>query len=253
MSLDVAVCFCIFNRPDTTRRVFDRIRDARPARLLVVGDGPRADRPGEADLVRACREIVSGVDWPCRVETCYSETNLGCARRMSSGLTWAFSQADPLIVLEDDCVPDPSFFGYCQELLVRANDARVAMISGDCFAPATATSTGTTAPASYRFSTWAHIWGWASWRRAWAQYDLAIRNWPRLKQTGALLRVLGDRNQAAYWTGVFDAVHAGQIDTWDYSWQFTVFRTGGLVVLPSVNLVSNIGLVARGTHTRDPA
>ncbi len=248
MDLQVPVCFCIFNRPDTTAAVFSRIRQAKPPRLLVVADGPRTDRPGEADLVEHARRIATAVDWDCQVETCFSGSNLGCARRMSSGLNWAFERSEQLIILEDDCVPDPTFFGYCQQLLRRfADDRQVMMISGDNFCRRDEWSS------SYYFSRWAHIWGWASWRRAWNHYDLAITDWPRIRASRALPDCLEDPHQVRYWNNVLDAVYAGEIDTWDYSWQYALFRAGGLAILPNQNLVSNIGHDARGTHTRDPS
>ncbi len=245
MSLQVPVCFCIFNRPDTTERVFAQIRNARPSRLLVVGDGPRADRPGEHELVEQCRQLIR-VDWPCHVETLFAESNLGCARRMASGLTWAFGRSERLIILEDDCLPDPTFFRFCEGLLERyAGQSEVMMISGDNFRRLDDW------PASYYFSRWGHIWGWASWRRAWDHYRLDIPDWPGFRDGGGLDRLLGDRRQSEYWTSVMDTVHRGRIDTWDYSWQLAIFRAGGLVALPNENLVSNIGHDPRATHTTD--
>ena len=168
--LSTPVAFIIFNRPDTTARVFAEIAKARPPKLLVVGDGPRANRDGEADRVAEARAIIKNVDWPCEVLTNFSTPNLGCKKRVSSGIDWIFEQVEEAIILEDDCLPDPSFFQFCEEMLARyRHDDRIAMISGDNFLFGQVP-----VPESYYFSRYCHIWGWASWRRAWKDYDVNI-------------------------------------------------------------------------------
>ncbi len=247
-SMDAAVAFCIFNRPDLTARVFAAIREERPRRLLVIGDGPRREVAGEASRVAECRAIAEAVDWPCVVERNYSDTNLGCRLRMASGLDWAFSRAEALVVLEDDCLPGAGFFPFVTSLLERyADDERVMMISGDCFVPRKLDAE------SYRFSRWAHIWGWASWRRAWRHYDLSISTWPELRELGWLHGICDGAGETGYWTSLFDQVHAGGVDTWDFSWMYACWLHQGLTILPTNNLVSNIGFRADATHTTDPA
>lgn len=244
--LTTPIAFLIFNRPETTKRVFESIRAARPARLLIVADGPRPHREGEVEKVAATRQIVSQIDWPCEVATNFSETNLGCKQRVASGLTWAFQQSESLIILEDDCVPHPSFFGYCEQLLERyADDERVMMISGDNFQPAQRT------PNSYYFSRWSHIWGWASWRRAWDHFDVEVASWPETKFDRELRSVFGCDAEYEHWCGVLDRQHAGEIDTWDFPWQYACWKQRGLTVLPETNLISNIGFGNDATHTTD--
>ena len=243
-----AVVLLVFNRPDTTRRVFEAIRAARPARLLVVADGPRPGREGEAEACEQARDVIRTLDWDCQVVQHYAEENLGCARRLASGLDWVFSQVDRAIILEDDCVPDPSFFPYCAELLERfADDSRVMAISGDNFQSGPP-RTGY----SYYFSRFVHIWGWATWRRAWQQFDLTMEAWPEVRDGGWLGDLLGDPEAETYWRTLFDLAHRREIDTWDFAWLFAVWRSSGLTVLPATNLVENIGFDERATHTRTP-
>ena len=244
LSLQTPILFCVFNRPDLTRQVFDRIAQQRPQRLLLACDGPRQESPTDQRLVNEVREIVTAVDWPCQVQTYFADQNRGCRQQMANAISWGFEQAERLIILEDDCLPDPSFFGYCESLLERyAGDPQVMMISGDNFQPAATT------PNSYYFSAYSHIWGWASWRRAWQHYDLAMSDWPEHRANGDAAEILGpfctDENETAYWRGVFDRQHAGQIDTWDYSWAYSCWANGGLTILPESNLVSNIGFRKR--------
>jgi hypothetical protein len=245
-SLTVPVVFCVFNRPSPTRTVFAAIADARPARLLVVADGPRNDRPGEASLCEQVREIVQQVDWPCEVLTNFSDTNLGCRERIISGLNWAFSLVEEAIILEDDCLPDPSFFPFCRELLERyRGDSRIAMISGDNFT-GVPLSTGY----SYFFSRMTHIWGWATWRSAWARYDRHLRNWPEIKRAKLLAEIFDQPKLVEYWTARFDGMHDDTgPNTWDYQWAYTNFINNALCVTPAVNMVTNIGFGADATHT----
>lgn len=244
--LNTTIAFLIFNRPDTTQRVFDAIRAARPQRLLVIGDGPRADQVGESEKVLATRKILEQIDWPCELETLYSESNLGCKRRVATGLDWAFEKSESLIILEDDCLPHPSFFGYCEQLLNRyANDPQVMMVSGDNFQERPRTEN------SYYFSRWSHIWGWASWRRAWRHFDVEISSWPEVKAADELQPVFGSDEEYQYWCDVLDRQYAGEIDTWDFPWQYACWRQRGVTILPERNLISNIGFGEAATHTTD--
>lgn len=245
--LQTPVAFLIFNRPDTTARVFEEIRRARPPKLLVVADGPRSDHPGEAEKCAAARAIVEQVDWPCEVLKNYAETNLGCKQCVSSGLDWVFQRVEEAIILEDDCLPHPTFFRFCEELLDRYRlEPSVIMISGNYFLGRNHRPTG-----SYFFSRYTHIWGWASWRRAWQQYDREMSQWPSLRETDWLMQVGdGHRDFQVWWTKIFQATHAGKIDTWDYQWQFSSWVQNGLTILPSRNLVKNIGFGDDSTHTK---
>jgi hypothetical protein len=246
--LSTPVAFLIFNRPDTTERVFAEIARARPARLLVVADGPRAERPEEALRCAQARAVIERIDWPCELETHYAAENLGCRRRVSSGLTWVFERVPEAIILEDDCVPSQSFFPYCEELLARyREDARIGMISGDNFQRGRRTGSG-----SYYYSKYTHIWGWASWRRAWRYYDVTARLWPELLQSGLLDRMTLPCERET-WRAAFEGVHAGRIDTWDYQWTLAFWCHSMLSVMPQVNLISNIGFGEQATHTRSPS
>lgn len=249
MTVRSPVLFLVFNRPDTSARVFEAIRQARPPRLYVAADGPRAGRPHEQERCEAVRRAATAVDWPCELVTLLREQNLGCKRAVSSAISWFFEHEPEGIVLEDDCLPDPTFFAYCDELLARyRDDPRVMCISGDNFISATWTP-----PESYYFSRYMHIWGWATWRRAWAYYDVDMREW-RGGQGGdvAEWRPPGEARAAAHWRDLFDSVASGQIDTWDYQWTYACWRQGGLSCMPASNLISNIGFGEGATHTVSP-
>ena len=243
--LNTPVAFLIFNRPDTTERVFAEIARAKPPKLLVVADGPRAARTGEAELCARTRAIIDRVDWDCEVLTNFAETNLGCKARVAGGIDWVFSQVEECIILEDDCLPDPTFFRFCEEMLVRYRDnTRVGMVSGGNLQFGRKRGRG-----SYYFSRYTHIWGWASWRRAWRLYDRDIALWPAFRDEGwanAFFRTQGERE---YWANSFQLVYDGKLDTWDCSWTFTAFIHGLLQVAPNVNLISNIGFGPEATHT----
>ena len=243
--LKTPVAFLIFNRPDTTKQVFKEIRRARPPQLLVVADGPRSNNLEDSDKCEEARAIIDGVDWTCEVITNYSDVNLGCKQRVSSGLDWVFNNVNEAIILEDDCLPDPSFFRYCEELLekYRTNE-KVMMISGDNFQFGHNLS-----QYSYYFSRYTHIWGWASWSCAWKHYDVNMKMWPTVRDGKMLHDGLGNKRDASYWKRLFDTVYKGEINTWDYQWTFACWVQNGLTILPSVNLISNIGFSNDATHT----
>jgi len=174
--LRTPVVLIIFNRPPTTERVFAEIAKARPQKLFVVADGPRPERSGEAEKCAAARAVIDRVDWECEVLRNYAEVNLGCRQRPPTGISWVFEQVAEAIILKDDCVPHPTFFRFCEELLEKyREDERVMHISGSNFQPGY-----TRGPFSYYFSRFNPIWGWASWRRAWQHYDLNMKLWAEL-------------------------------------------------------------------------
>lgn len=243
--LTTPVLFLIFNRPDTTKRVFEAVRKAKPPKLFVVADGPRPDRPGEWEKCQKVREIVTAVDWDCKVKTLFRDTNLGCRFGVSRAIDWFFQRVEEGIILEDDCLPTQSFFRFCQELLERYRyDERVMMISGNNFQFGRQCGSY-----SYYFTKYTHIWGWASWKRAWKFYDVNMNLWPEIKKKGLLKGLVNNPKEMNYWEQIFDRVHASKIDTWDYQWAFCCWVQNGLSVLPKVNLVSNIGLGIESTHT----
>ena len=245
--LDTPILFCNFNRPNLTKQVFASIREQQPKTLFLSCDGSRDDRPEDAANVSAVRSILDNVDWSCDVYTRFPEKNLGCKRAISSAIDWAFDQTEELIILEDDCLPSPSFFGYCQNLLERfREDPRVMMISGDNF------QLRPTSSNSYYFSRWTHIWGWATWKSAWKAFDVDVSSWPELRQSQQLKNLITDPIEYAHWAQTLDAQHAGHIDTWDFPWMYAVWANNGLSVLPERNLVSNIGFGEEATHTTDP-
>jgi hypothetical protein len=247
-AFETPVALFVFNRPDTTRRVFEVITDVRPARLLLVADGSRPGKAGEAEICQQVREIVARVDWPCEVSTNFAESNLGCRERMISGLNWVFSLVEEAIILEDDCLPDASFFPFCQELLerYRGND-RVAYISG-CNIVQKYLKTSY----SYFFSQIGGIWGWATWRSHWQRYERHLSDWPELRNEKILSEIFDQPKVVVFWTRIFDAMHEnGGANTWDYQWLFTCLKNNSLIAVSSVNLVANIGYGQDATHATE--
>ncbi len=242
--MKAAVAFFIFKRPDCTRRVWDEIRKARPPVLLIIADGPRDE--SERLKCEETRAIVEKVDWPCDVRRNYSNVNMGCRDRMATGLDWVFEQVEEAIIFEDDCVPDQTFFSFCDELLERyRDDARVMHISGGNFLRGRDCG-----PWSYYFSKYTECWGWATWRRAWKHFDLRINSWPVVKSSGLLESVCENASERWFWTQLFDRQHRGASNAWDYSWLYTCWVQRGVSILPSVNLVTNIGIGEDATHTQ---
>lgn len=242
------ILFIIFNRPDVTARVFSRIREARPHKLYIAADGPRPDVPGESRRCEETRNVVGHIDWSCEVHRLYSETNLGCKKAVILAINWIFEHVEQAIILEDDCLPDPSFFRFSGVMLdYYQDDKRVMHISGSNLAPEASSSN-----AGYFFSRFVFCWGWATWRRAWRLYDPDMTAWPSLRETNWLRSVLKDRDQADYWTRRLDFImeHERQL-TWDYQWLFTCWKNNSVNISPGVNLVANIGCGPNATNVVD--
>lgn len=245
------VLLLIFNRPDTAAQVFDRIRAARPPRLYVAADGARAGRSNEAELCRQARSIIDLVDWPCEVKTLFRDENLGCRRAIAGALDWFFKHEEQGVILEDDCLPELTFFDYCDSLLARyKDDSQVMCVSGDNFLESLAPRV---AGESYYFSVFGHIWGWATWRRAWAGYDSEMKDWSAV-ECRSLLKKKFPTNapMQRIWFEFFESVAHGRVDTWDYQWNYHCWKLGGLSCVPALNQISNIGFDDRATHTVNP-
>jgi hypothetical protein len=247
--MKTAVAFFIFNRPYLTTQVFQAIREAKPPKLLVVADGPRDNYPGDVESSTATRSVISQVDWDCEVLTTYSEVNLGCRERIVSGLDWFFDTVEEEVILEDDCLPHPTFFQFCDELLeYYRQDTRVMHIAGSnlglcCQYP----------QESYFFSRLAPIWGWATWRRAWRYFDANIQSWQYLKHDSNFANLFGSKQEIRVRSKNWDAIFTGQLlSTWDYQWHLACLSQGNHTIIPSKNLISNLGFGKDATHTFDP-
>lgn len=239
------VAFCIFNRPQHTKQTFAAIRAQRPSQLFIIADGPRPNHPKDTESCKAVRAIVEQIDWPCEVHRNYADANLGLKRCVSSGLDWVFSQVESAIMLEDDCLPNPDFFRFCDEMLERyVDDDRVAVITGNNFQNGQKRG-----DASYYFSKYNHCWGWATWRRAWQYYQGDLPFWPEWRSSLAWHQLTPDSVERRYWNKIFEGVRANKIDSWAYPWTASVWFKGGLTCTPNVNLVSNIGFGPDSTHT----
>jgi len=244
--LTTPVLFLIFNRPDTTQRVFDEIRKAKPKELFIAADGPRENNLTDERLCHEARNIVSQVDWDCNVHTLFREKNLGCKFAISSAIDWFFSEVEEGIILEDDCVPDQSFFQFCQELLeYYQSDERIMTISGDNFQFGRRRTNY-----SYYFLVITYM-GWATWKRAWKYYDLDMKLWPEIQKDEWLFDILSDKHALKYWEKIFNETFYSQINTWDYQWTFACWVQSGLSITPNVNLVKNIGFGEKSTHTKE--
>jgi hypothetical protein len=246
-TLNTPVVLIIFNRPETTKQVFEEIRRAKPKKLFVIADGPRKQRKGEDQKCKETRAIINKVDWECEVHKNYSNENLGCKVRVASGLDWVFEQVEEAIILEDDCVPHPSFFQFCQELLEKYRyDDRIVLISGDSFHSGKQRTND-----SYYFSRYNHVWGWASWKRAWKNFDIDMKHWPSIRDGNWLFDILQNRELTKYWYRKFEETYFGKIDSWAYIWLFAGWLNNQLSILPNQNLITNIGFGDNATHTKN--
>ena len=213
------VALFIFNRPEITQQIVEILQRINIPTLFVVADGPRPGNLGDEVLCRQTREIVDSISWDCKIHKLYREVNVGCGHSPAQGLDWVFSQVDRCIILEDDCIPHPSFFRYCSELLERyLVDPRIMMISGDNYLLGSYPISD-----SYLFSINTQTHGWATWRRAWERYDFYMKDWPQVRSLSWLNQLLANKSYAKSWLKNFDfayyeANHNPNCTFWDYQW-----------------------------------
>lgn len=240
--LDTPVVLVIFNRPDFTEVVFRAVAQARPKQLFVLADGPRSR--DEAHLCARTRAVTERVDWDCDVKTDFSEVNLGCRRRCATGFDWVFSQVETAIFLDDDCVPDPTFFPFCELMLEHyCDDTRVMMVTGSNYLERWKAERQ-----SYHFSYFGSPWGWASWRRAWRFYDDTMKSWGDDEIKSRIRDVLANEECFALQARRFDNIYANPNDrhSWDVRWSLARLMQSGLTIVPAVNLISNVGCLGDG-------
>lgn len=243
--LETPVLFLIFNRPDVTKIVFEKIKSIRPKHLFVSADGPRKGRPDDELNCRNTHKLIDQIDWDCELKTNFYDKNLGCKNAVSSGITWFFQNVEEGIILEDDCVPDSSFFRFCEVLLDKyRNDGNIMHIGGTNFQDGKKIGN-----ASYYFSKFNHVWGWATWKRAWDLYDVDIKKYPEFISDEKFISLFPKRKEQKYWMKYFSQVYNNQKDTWDYQWTFAIWYHNGLSIIPNKNLVTNIGFGQNATHT----
>jgi hypothetical protein len=245
---DTPILFLIFNRLEITQLVFEEIKKQKPKYLFIAADGARTDNLEDVQKCKMVRDLVlKGIDWDCEVTTLFRDQNLGCGVAVSEAITWFFENVEQGIILEDDCLPHASFFGFCEILLEKyKDDENVYGISGDNFQDGIQRGN-----ASYFFSNYCYIWGWASWRRAWNSYDFNLNQLEVFKEKQLIKKIDSRTVFKNYWFAILEKVANKEIDTWDYQWLFTVWNNGGVAVVPNVNLISNIGFGKDATHTTE--
>jgi len=242
---DTPILFLIFNRPDTTQQVFNQIRKVKPKYLYVAADGPRLNNNQDIESCAQTRNIINQIDWDCEVKTLFRAENLGCRIAVSSAISWFFNNVEQGIILEDDCLPDLSFFSYCEELLdYYANDERIYQINGTNFQYGENKIEN-----SYYFSRYPIIWGWATWKRAWEKYDLEMNDFKEFHKMDTIKSILGTTAEQNHFNKVFKKMLDFNVNTWDRQWWFSIMKNNGVVIVPNTNLVINIGYDNNSTHS----
>ncbi|GAB2520400.1 hemolytic protein HlpA [Spirosoma aerophilum] len=245
--LETPVLLIMFNRSLQAMQVFERIRSVSPSKLYLAVDGPRSGNVSDIEETEKCRQIESLVDWPCTVQTLFRKENLGCRQAVSQAITWLFEHEEKGIILEDDCLPDLSFFGYCQVLLNRyVNEPKIMHVGGSNLYGDMRWNND-----SFFFTNIPHIWGWATWRRAWKKYDITMSDYKIFEKSGGIERTIKNKNSQLFWKKSFGSLLKGEIDTWDYQWVFTIWNNNGLCIIPRENLITNIGFTQTATHTKE--
>jgi hypothetical protein len=240
------ILLLIFNRPDFSAQLLRQLGIIQPQKLYIVFDGPRNEY--ERDLIEESKTIFKTVGWECDLKYNFSDQNMGIKNRIISGIDWAFSYEEQLIILEDDCIPHTDFFPYCEAMLEKYkwND-RIMSINGCNLNPDLTLNVNET----YLFSRYANSWGWATWRRAWQYFDRDLIKLDNIEFNKILKSHLTSPKRATiYWKYKLNEVKANRINSWAFRWMFTLFINKGLAIVPRTNLINNIGNDRRSTNTR---
>lgn len=238
------ILFLVFNRPEETKRVLEVIRQYAPQEIYLAADGPREGNSNDATNCTKVKEVLSTIDWPCKVHTLFRDKNLGCKVAVSSAITWFFEQVEYGIILEDDILPDPSFFTFCAKLLeLYKDDERIMHITGFNVAEKWKYKSQ-----EFHGSRFGGIWGWASWKRAWKHYDVTIKFWENKALQETILNTYFPENMREGRRKLYDDLYDGLINTWDYQWTLCRLKQDGVCLVPALNLIKNIGFNELSTH-----
>jgi hypothetical protein len=243
------ILLLLFNRLDTTKQVLEMLRVIKPKYLYVAADGPRENCIEDRGRCNDLRNwVLSNVDWICEVKTLFQEKNLGCGRGPVTGITWFFNQVEEGIILEDDCVPDLSFFYFCENLLeYYRNSNRISIISGVNFDSENLCFKGDD---SYFYSAFPFTWGWATWRKNWVDYDFEIKRWGVINKKELLQYLFENKGYQKAWAQLFEKIYKmPPTDIWDFQFFFSCFLKRQYSIVPKNNLVTNIGVGINATHT----
>lgn len=250
MAFNIPILLINFNRPQKTKEVIEVIQQIKPSRIYFAVDGPRENHPTDRENCEQVKQLVSNLTWPCTVFTLFQEKNLGCGPAPASAISWLFEHEKWGIIIEDDCLPDPSFFSFAEELLkYYEHDERVMQISGSNYLPEVKPEPS----ASYFFSSIGSIWGWATWRRAWKHYDYHVQDYESVKERGLLKDFFYNRKYTQYVMKMLQQAYDKDpaMSTWDFQWDLAKHLNSGLVIVPATNLVKNKGFTADATHTKE--
>lgn len=247
--LNVPVLLITYKRLETTQRVLDSIAKVAPAKLYIASNAPNPLLPDDEAKVKEVRDFFEKrIDWPCRIIKLYRTEHVNAKESISSAITWFFDNEPEGIILEDDCVVDASFYFFAQECLAKyRHRPEVFQISASNFQKGCKRG-----DASYYFSRYNHIWGWAGWRRSWRHYASFSNAVTKETHKASVYRLFSRKQDRTYWMAMYNYISTGNIDTWDYQWMFCAWAQGGHAIIPSVNLVENIGFGKEATNTLNP-
>ena len=234
----------LFNRPELTKKLIARLKLIKPKKIYINIDGPRNGNLKDQVLCKEVLKLIKKIEWPCKKYIKINKTNKGCRKSVYNAITWAFLKENKLIILEDDCFPSNFFFGYCEQLLKKYKyENKIKVISGSNF------QKNKFGEADYYFSKYLHCWGWATWKRAWKNYDNSMSFWKSFQKSSNWNDLFTNNSEKKYWKKKFDLVKEYKIDSWAYVWLASVWYNQGLTIIPNKNLVKNVGFESDATHT----
>ncbi len=228
----------VYNRPELTQRVLERIGRSRPSRLYIAADGPQEGNESAVDLCTQVRALKDTVNWPCELKTWYHAEHLGPDRGVVAAINWFFENEPEGIILEDDCLPEDSFFSFCDDVLKKfRDDNRVMHVCG-----INPLDKWDREPYGYYYSRHATTGGWATWRRAWKLNGFDSARYEFVRRNGFFDEYFPTRKERAKWFRTFDllSTHPDQQAQWTDRWAFARFTQSGLSIVPRESLVAHL-------------
>lgn len=248
MIFDIPILLLTYKRFETTQKIVQILKIIKPAKIYFASNAPNPENINDEFAVSEVRSLINQIDWECEIVPLFRVNHLKVKDSIADSISWFFQNEELGIILEDDCIPNFTFFEYCRNLLLKyKDDNRIGLISGNNFQNGKFLG----GDSSYYFSKYAHIWGWATWRRTWKIYQKNIEDWPQIKRNKIFYNLFFNKDERLFWEAKFDSIYFLNFNTWDYQLTYSLWKNGLLSVIPNVNLVSNHGFGATATHTKE--
>lgn len=247
----IPVLLLTWKREKEIKLILNILKKINAINIYINSDGcefSESKSKQKDKIIQTRNSILKNIDWECKVHLKFNNKNLGCKQSVISGINWLFENEESGIILEEDCIPNESFFHFCAALLAKyENNKDIGCITGVNFQNGQKVSNS-----SYYFSKYNHCWGWATWKKSWDLFDADMSFWPIMQnQKNWSIDPLMRKEERKYWVDIFESSYQNYFDSWAYPWLASLWYRNKLTITPEYNLVSNVGFDGLATHTKN--